>query len=488
MRSRYATLVLIGLFFSLAAEPAHSSPSHETAVVRILNHAQDTSAYTPWSGKAPHRSTGTGFVIPGGLVLTNAHVVSDTRALFILLDGDSTPHEARVRFAGHDCDLALVEPVEPGLLDRITPLRFGPLPEIGSPVETLGYSAGGQRISRTEGIVSRIEVNQFVHSGADYHITAQTDAAINAGNSGGPVLQAGRVVGVAFQTATALENVGFFIPPEVVEHFLKDVSDGRYDGYPDLGITTASLENPAARQRAQMRHDESGVQVIEVRPGSSGSAALEIGDVILEVDGYKIENDKTYSEGDLRLHFAVLLDRHQNGGTCRLVVLREGKRLTLDVEMNVNPIVDRYRILYDELPRYYVYAGLVFVPLNREMLMTYGEGWLGEADKLLINAYAQQGLKDPEWVLRESVVLLRRLDHPVNAGMAWYKNQLVDRINGRSIDKLEDVIAAFDEGTEQFHLIEFGYHGRFGVLEREAAEQAHEEVLELYGVPKDRRL
>ena len=164
----------------------------ERSVVRILNHSQRGDWYTPWNPGPAYQSAATGFVIEGGRVMTNAHVVSDARVLMLYLHGDPTPHQARVVAVGHDCDLALIEPVEPGLLDGFPGMRFGrSLPALRSTVETYGYPAGGQRLSSTRGVVSRIEHGSYAHSGADAHLAVQTDAALNPGNSGGPVVQDG---------------------------------------------------------------------------------------------------------------------------------------------------------------------------------------------------------------------------------------------------------------------------------------------------------
>ena len=487
---QHAARWLCVAFALLAAQPvAARADQTERAIVRILNQAQRGDWYAPWRASGTRQSGGSGFVVEGGLVMTNAHVVSDTRILLIYLTGDPTPHEARVRWVAHDCDLALIEPLEEGLLDGIPPLRIGNgLPKLGSRVETYGYPSGGQRISSTRGIVSRIEMNLYSHSGLDYHLTVQTDAAINPGNSGGPVLQNGRVVGVAFQAAMGLENVGFFIPTEVVRHFLEDVADGSYDGYPALGATTSNMENEAARRRAGMRPGESGVRVDFVFPASSAEGRLRPGDVILALDGHRIANDATVSENGVRLHFGVLLDRHQVGETARALVLRDAERIELRIPMGAYPPLERYANIYDDLPRYYVYAGLVFVRFDREMLKSFGEGWASQSEKHLLYEFFHRFMAEPERMQREPVVLLRRLDHPVNANMAWYRNLLVSRVNGKEIRGLEDVIAAIESNEAAYHEFEFEYFGRFGVMDREAADAAHEEVLERYAVPQDRRL
>jgi len=479
-------LVCLAVAVALAAcaEPEARQKSIEQSVVRIENRTQRGDWYSPWASLAPSYNGGSGFVIEGGVVMTNAHVVSDSRLLILYLDGDPAPHEARVRAIGHDCDLALVEPVEPGLLDEIPAMAFGGLPKLGSSVETYGYPVGGQRISSTRGIVSRIEKATYAHSGADSHLTVQTDAAINPGNSGGPVIQDGRVAGVAFQAMTEMENVGYFIPTEVIDHFLRDVADGTYDGYPDLGVQVVNLENPAARRASRMQPEQSGVRVKFVYPGSSADGYLKEGDVLLAVDGYAIANDGTIALDGLRLGFELLLDRRLAGEPVPLEVLRDGEQHHISVPMQVYERFSVYRRVYDRLPRYYVYAGLVFVPLNTELVVALGED---VPEHILYELYFRL-IEEPLEVRRESIVLLRRLDHAVNGYMAWYRNLVVDRVNGRRIEGLEELIEAIEDNDESQQVFEFAYYGRIGALDREAAEAANEEILEIYGISQDRRL
>jgi S1-C subfamily serine protease len=456
----------------------------ERSVVRIVNHAQRGDWYTPWEASAPELGSGSGFVVEGGLVMTNAHVVSDARMVLLFLHGDPTPHEARVRIIGHDCDLALVEPVEAGVLEGLPAMSFGSLPQLRSVVETYGYPAGGERISSTRGVVSRIEMQRYSHTEGDSHLTVQTDAAINPGNSGGPVVQGSQVVGVAFQAATLLENVGYFIPTEVIAHFLDDAADGRYDGYPDLGISSSNLENPAARRRAGMQPGESGVRVDFVFRGSSADGRLRPGDVLLEIGDHAVANDGTVAADALRLDFEVLLDRLQIGDELRLRVLREGERQSLRFPVDRYAAFRLYRRIYDEPPRYLVYAGLVFVPLDREVLLTQGE----EIPQQLIYESYLRPMAEPESTREEPVVLLRRLDHPVNADMAWSRDLVVDRVDGRPIRDLHELATALEADSGPFHVIEFAYSRRFAVIDRAQAEQSQAEILERYGVPQDRRL
>jgi len=480
----------IALWFAAALALAGCPESHngktliERSVVRIVNHSQRGDWHAPWAPQAPTYSGGSGFVIDGGRVMTNAHVVSDARMILLYLHDDPTPHEARVKWIGHDCDLALVEPVEPGLLDALPALEFGDLPEMGSTVETFGYPAGGQRISSTRGVVSRIEKAVYAHTGADSHLTVQTDAAINPGNSGGPVIQDGRVAGVAFQASAELENVGYFIPSEVIDHFLNDVADGTYDGYPDLGVQVVNLENPAARRDSKLGPEESGVRVEFVYPRSSADGYLREADVLLAIDGHPIANDGSIELDGLRVGHEQLLDRRQAGEQVPLDILRDGEHLNVSVPMQVYPPFNAYRRRYDQLPRYYVYAGLVFVPLNTELIATYGES---VPEHLLYELYFRP-IEEPLAARRESIVLLRRLDHEVNGYMAWHRDLVVDRVNGHSIESLEELIDAIESNEDPYQVFEFAYYGRIGVLDRVAADAANAEILRIYGVPEDRKL
>jgi S1-C subfamily serine protease len=481
---RIAAGLAAALLLISCVDAERGQKSIERSVVRIENRAQRGDWYAPWNSRAPSYSSGSGFVIEGGRILTNAHVVSDARTILLHFDGDPTPHEARVEAIGHDCDLALVSPVEPGLLADYPFMRFGDLPEPGSSVETYGFPAGGQRISSTRGIVSRIEKSVYAHSGVDSHLTVQTDAAINPGNSGGPVVVDGRAAGVAFQASADLENVGYFIPSEVVAHFLEDVADGHYDGFPDLGIRVVNLENPAARRASKLRADQSGVRVDFVYPGSSADGFLNEGDVLLAIDGYPIANDGTIAIDGLRLDLGLIMDRRQAGELLPLEILRAGERELISVPMRVYPPFAAYRRLYDQLPRYFVYAGLVFVPLDRELLAALGDDL---PEHLLYELYFRP-IEEPLAARREPVVMLRRLDHAANSGMAWNRNLVVDRVNGRSIESLEELVEAIEAQTGRVQVFEFAYYGRLGVLDREASQAANAEILETYGVPRDRRL
>ncbi len=454
----------------------------ERSVVRLTNTAQRADWRTPWNPGRPGTGTGSGFVVAGGRILTNAHVVSDSRNLVIHLHGDANPHPARIVAIGHDCDLALVEPVEPGLLDGLAVLEIGEMPNMGDEVATFGYPTGGRWLSSTRGVVSRIDVVGSAHNPSSYHLAVQTDAAINPGNSGGPVLLGGKVAGVAYQGAGGLENVGYFIPPSIVRHFLADVDakDG-YQGFPRLDVYFANMDAPAARRFAAMGDAETGVRVEFVHPGSPAHGVLRNGDVLLTLDGEPIANDGTFAFAGQRLQMQAIVDRFHVGDRVRARVLRDGARLDIEVPVGRSVYPDR---AFESLPSYYIYAGLVFVPLDREYLGVLGSG----ANNDVLYEYGYRQLEHPDQVLPGRVLLFRRLDHEVNMTLPVANAVLVvDRVNGTAVHTLAEVAAAIAGNTDTHHVIEFAHFDRVAVLDRAQADASNAAILAAYAVPKDRR-
>ena len=143
---------------------------------------------------------------------------------------------------------------------------------------------------------------------------------------------------------------------------------------------------------------------------------------------------------------------------------------------------------YDRAPRYYVYGGLLFVPLSVETLKTFGRNWTREAPRELVGEFAFRTSAEPELAQQERVVLLRRLDHPVNSQIAWSRNQVVERVNGHDISSLEVLIDAIENHEGEHHVLEFAHAGRVGVLDRREVEAANAEILARYGIERDRSL
>jgi S1-C subfamily serine protease len=485
------SLVLFAVLAGAVApsRAADGSRAIERSVIQITTFGQRARWDTPWAMGQLQGGGGTGFLIDRRRILTNAHVVSDARVIQVRRFQDANPYLARVEHVGHDCDLALLVVDDPAFYEGLKPMTLTRrLPALRTKVRTYGYPSGGRELSSTEGVVSRIEYQRYAHTGNDSHLTVQTDAAINPGNSGGPVILDGRVVGVAFQSIPGLNDVGFFIPYQIIEHFLEDVKDNKYDGFSDLGIRWSQLQSPAYRRQLGMPDGLSGVVVDQVLPGSAVDGVLLPRDVIVQMDRVGVANDGTVPLGEHRVDFVHPMEERQVGEQMPLTVWRAGARRTLRATLGRYEPFDRSRRRYDELPRYYVYAGLVFMPVDQELLMTWGRNWIGKAPKSVAWNHLYRGLERPERMFDETVVLVRRLKDTVNSTLPCGVDLVVESVNGRPIRRLTDLVAAFEEHQGSRHLMRFEDGVCKTALDRAAADAAHARILETYGIPDDRRL
>ncbi len=481
-----STIILPILLGAAAALGGNSAP--EKSVIQIYNFGQSVAWDAPWRFTGVGRSTGTGFLIKGKRIMTNAHVVSWAKQILVRRYQDPRPYAAKVKFIGHDCDLAVLEVEDEAFFEGLEPLEVGELPKVRSTVITYGYPAGGEQISYTRGVVSRIELQTYVHIGNLAFLGVQTDAAINPGNSGGPVIQEGMVVGVAFQGATGLENTGFFIPPSVINHFLKDVEDGTYHGFPRAGIRVIALQNPAYRKSLGLAATGPGARVDLVLPSSAAKGILEEDDVILNVAGFDVGSDASIMYEGNRLNLTAGFHGAQHGDKVQVKILRKGQEQSVQVPMTVTEEEKMLSNQYDVLPRYYVYGGLIFTPLSIDYLRTLGRNWADSAGSEMFYELYYRRNEKPEVNRPEPIVLAGVLAHPVNANMKAQSRSLVSKINGKAITKLEDVVEALAQPGVKEHLIEFLQNDGVECLSRDEADQANPKILKTYGITKDRRL
>jgi S1-C subfamily serine protease len=235
----------------------------EDSVIKIYTTQAAPDYFTPWRLLTPRQSSGSGAVIEGNQILTNAHVIANASYVQAQKHNDPQRYQARVTFVSHEADLAIITIDEPGFFSDLKALSIGDLPDPLQEVSVYGYPIGGKTLSITKGILSRVEQQIYAHAGA-YLLAGQIDAAINPGNSGGPVIVNQEIVGVVMQANAGgrAENLGYFVPPSIIRHVLTDSTDGVNDGFPDLGFRTQTLDSPAAKAAYGLKKNQDGVLVI----------------------------------------------------------------------------------------------------------------------------------------------------------------------------------------------------------------------------------
>ena len=426
------------------------------SIFKIRVVSQDPNFRRPWSYRTASKSTGTGFYIGANRILTNAHVVANGRYITVQKDGDEKAFPAYVTFIAHDCDLAILNVPDKSYFEGLKALPFTEVPELRSPVSTIGFPTGGEQISITKGIVSRIEYRRYVHPHNAKHLIVQVDSAINSGNSGGPVLQNQKVVGVAFQSYSGAENTGYIIPSTVVEHFLKDIEDGKYDGYPQLGlqISQSATANAASASYHQIPEKAGGVKLAYVGKWSPFFGHLFPGDIILKIDQKNIGTDARINFKGERVSFFSVFDTKQIGETVAFSVLRDGKPLSISpqIKHGKNPPNNGY--LYYKRPPYIIVGGIIFTQLNRSYLKSLGADWYKDAHPLFKYLF-YHGPYDPEYSdKQEYIVIAGKLPHSVNSDINLPRGGVVKQVQGVDVNSLNEFDEIIKSTKEKFLMID----------------------------------
>lgn len=454
------------------------------SVVKIEVATQVPDYRTPWNSGRFAGGTGTGFIIGPNQILTNAHVVSDSRRLLVTRRGSSQKHVARVRHIAHDCDLALIELQDFQPFEDLPYLELGGMPSLESRVSAIGYPVGGERLSVTQGVVSRIDFSSYSHSRADSHLVIQIDAAINPGNSGGPVIQDGKVIGVAFQGNTQADNVGYIIPTPVVKRFLTDITDGSYDHYMDLGISLFPLFNPAMRRAYDLPPNGQGVLVANVVPEGPADGVLQRGDVLLSIDGKSID-----SAGNIRIagefvDLNEIVERKFAGDRVALTLQRAGETLEKEVVLREFPFSRIYAIQYGEEPRYSFFAGLVFQPLNLNLFATYKF-----EDRRLRQIFSDYVAKGLFREMEDVVVLTRVESDQLTSRMTGFAGMVVKEVNGTPIKNLRQLHGILNApNPPEYHVITFNGANRPLIIPSAEVPAAQERIMTQVGITRPARL
>jgi S1-C subfamily serine protease len=450
------------------------------AVVKIFSVIRKPSYYQPWQFESSINVSGSGVIISGRRILTNAHVVADSVFIEVKKAGDPRKYTAFVEAIGHQCDLAELRVKDEKFFDGVTPLKFGGLPSPMDRITAHGYPEGGDDISVTQGVVSRIEQVRYAHSGFDL-LGVQVDAAINPGNSGGPAVKGDKLIGIAMQTLSTAQNISYVIPTPIIEHFLEDVKDGVYDGFPEDGIITQAMENESLRKYYGLTAKQSGVLVIDVAYGGSAWGIIKPDDVITSIDGVSIGNDGAAPlNKSLRAQCDHLVQKRFLGDAMKYGVIRDKKLMTFSLRLK-KPV---QLVPYEQSggqPSYYIYGGLVFMPLTVNYLMTWGEEWWKDAPVDLLHAQLKE---QPSEKRSEMVILRKVLAHELNAGYHEHQDRIVKKVNGATILNMTDLVMKLKSHNGVFTVVELEDGGRIA-LDTAAVAKTKGELLKLYGIQSE---
>ncbi len=486
-RNRILTVITVFCLVLIASLSSISSANEidvREAIVKVYTVSNAPDYYNPWSMQGPRSSSGSGCIVENHLILTNAHVVSNQTFLQVRKYGDTRRYRAQVVAVSHLTDLALLTVEDEEFFADEPVLSFGDLPETQQEVLVYGFPMGGDMLSITKGVISRIEHQPYVHSSSVF-LAGQIDAAINPGNSGGPVMVDNRIVGVVMQGIPSSQNIGYMVPVPVIRHFFKDLEDHVYDGYPSLGVALQDMENEGLREYYQVEEGMSGVLINQIVPGSPADGHLQIGDVILAIGGYIVGNDGTIEfRTNERTHLNYVIQQKHLGEDIDISILRKGEKISLNLNLFRSQTKDQLVPMeqYETLPSYYIYGGLVFCPLTKDLLNIWGSQWYQSAPRELI---CQLMNNIPEQEDQRIVVLLKALAAEVNQGYQNVSNWVINRVNGERIWNMSDLVEKIENCQEAYVVFEDQFNQKV-VLDRVKALGSQQQILDIYRIPFDR--
>lgn len=315
------------------------------------------------------------------------------------------------------------------------------------------------------------------------HLTIQIDAPINSGNSGGPAFdEEGNIVGIAIQTISNADGIGYLVPVEVIQHFFNDIKDGVYDGYPGDGIWIQNLQNKNIKSFYKMGNRE-GVLVTKTTQNGSANGHIKKGDVILEVDGIDIAGDNTIRlKENGRVSSNYLVRSHQVGDMLKVKILRDTKEMDVTFPLKMTKGIIPHE--HEKAPRYYIFGGMVFMPLSINYLKVWGTDWFSTAPLNLMYPVLNQEKIDKE--IQELVILSNILPNNENANYRLSRD-VVQEVNGKKVISLDSFVKIISESKNQYINILLDSGKKF-VLDKEKALKSDIETMKKYGITRKQRL
>ena len=279
--------------------------------------------------------------------------------------------------------------------------------------------------------------------------------------------------------------MGYVIPVPVIRHFLDDLEDGEYDGFPWAGFSCQPIANPAITERYGLEEEQRGILVTGLAGESPASGVLRVGDVVLEMDGFEITGDGTIElRPGIRTSLDYLITRRQLGERIPLRLVRSGSEMSVEMtlDMTFSELCLIPNSIYDRPLEYFVFGGLVFMPLTLNYLETWGPEWYLEAPGYLTTPYFYRNWRTED---RSGIVILAyTLPADVNTGYQDQYNVILEEINGERVRDFADLVRLIESAHGDYVEV-LTNTGDMLAMDREEAIERGEEIMLRYGIPED---
>ncbi len=459
---------------------ADDLPTAETSLLRVNITSQGWNFYVPWQKVNPNTRRGLGALLAGNRVLVTAELAQD--ATYIELEQANTGRKisAKVEFIDYECDLATLIPVEdPGdFFAGKKPLEIDTAAKPKDKFAVWQFENNGSPVA-TPLEFTRADLGEyFLDHERFLTFEATGPVQYRAGTFTLPVVHEGKLTGMLL-SYSAKDQVAQILPGSIIQHFLSDTQDGHYDGFPGFGVKTTSTLDRQFRSYLKLPDAEGGVFITAVLPNSSAEkAGLQKGDVILAIDGHKIDSRGNYDAGELGLLGMGNLTKGNahTGDVLKLKLWRAGAATDLDLTLLrqalATKLVDPY--VFDRGPHFLVLGGLMFQELTEAY---FGNDERRERAPFMLTYAAL----NPEIFQAEGrtklVFLSAILPAESNQGYERMNGLIVTKVNDQFITDIKALDVALTKPINGIHKIEFSEFPKVIYIDAAQAEQDNAETM-----------
>lgn len=466
-----------------------STVEPEGSIVKVQVSSQSYSYVRPWHKEPTANREGLGVVVAKELVMVTAQLVQDATYIELQKNDGGPKSSARIREVDYKANIALLEPVDSSFLNDLNKITIGKNLAVNEDISVLFAKKGG-KYERISGRVNDKEIGHYPFKSSLLLYLVKTDIPVLTDVSSLPIICDGILCGFGMgydQKSEILTSVSL----PVINHFMEDFADGQYDGFPFIGIDFSDLDDEQLRDYLKLKKDESGIYISRVRPGSPAAiAGILPGDVLLSVDGRDVDRFGKFEDEILESasisHYVSCAKF--SGDEVSVVLFRDGKRQEKQLKLKAiifgsSPVPSH---LHGRSPNYLILGGLVLTELSLQYLEEWGPQWPIKAPERLVYYYFNQ------WDLLEPGQKVVLLSHvlPTRAMIGYdeFDNMIVNSVNGKKVNRLEDVAKALKAPLDRFHHLTFLENKKEIYLDRFTLEKENRFIQKRYGISRLQQL
>ncbi len=495
MKSQLLTSVILACFATVC-HGADNDQAIRRAVVKVIATQGQLNLANPWHRSEGVEVTGSGIWLGDRRILTNAHCVERNIQVSIQTIDSNDRIPATVKLIAHAIDLAVleIENDEP-FRKAQSPEMVTELPKLRTTVRVYGFPEGGDSLSVTEGIISRIEYTAYYYNEAGLRM--QIDAAVNRGNSGGPVLSDGKLIGLTFAKMTAADNIGYVIPAEEIAAVLKDGEDSSIDGKYLMAADGQRFENASLRRQIGVPKEVTGVLINSIT-SKLENYPLRLDDVLTHIEDQALDNSGQASLSDeVRVAASYFINKFAKDGRVSVKVWRKGAAETIEIPLERYPVgVQRFLkgrdldwfmigpfVLGEATADYFQMFDTMLLngtPQQRQAIIAALAGMQFRKSPLLSRRYDR-----PAFDGEQMLIVLNWLPHRISTGYVPPAGCTLKSVNGKPIQNARQLVEVLRDSRDEFLSFEFHEHqSERLVFSRQDLLAATKDLMDKLGIPR----